>query len=153
MIDSISVSSDNLVINKGGGGTPPPPPSSPEINNSQSGQPAAVVELSKPVAQDSAKKSERVEKSQSEEKPPEEELKDSIDSLNKKLGKINQQILFKLDKKIDKHYISVIDKDSKEIIREFPPEEIRNFIARFDEFNEKLSTSSDVKSLIINLEV
>jgi uncharacterized FlaG/YvyC family protein len=73
--------------------------------------------------------------------------------LNEKLARLDREILFKIDKRINRNYISVIDKVSKDIIREFPPEEIRNFIARFDEINEKLSFSTDVKSLIINLEV
>lgn len=152
MIDSVSVNNDNLVINKGGG-TPPPPPSSPEISNSGSGQAAAEVEFSSPAAQKN-KKSERVEKSQSHQSM-EEELRESIKNLNDKLGSMEREILFKMDKKIDKHYISVVDKTSKEVIREFPPEEIRTFIARFDEFNERLHTSTDaeLKSLIVNLEV
>jgi uncharacterized FlaG/YvyC family protein len=66
---------------------------------------------------------------------------------------MDREVLFKLDKKINRNYISVIDKKSKEIIREFPPEEIRAFIAKFDEINQKLSMSHDVKSLIVNLEV
>jgi flagellar protein FlaG len=152
MIDGVSVNNDNLVINAGGVTKPSPPPSSPEISRSASGQAAVEVDLSTQVARDSNKKSERVDKSQSEQSP-EKELKESIDKLNEILEKMDREILFKLDKKIDKHYISVIDKTSQEVIREFPPKEIRTFIARFDEFNEKLNTSSDIKSLIINLEV
>lgn len=152
MIDGVSVNNDNLVINAGGGKAPSPPPSSPEISSSASGQAAAEVDLRAQVARDSNKKSERVDKSQSE-KSPEEELKESIEKLNESLENSGREILFKLDTKIDKHYISVIDKTSQEVIREFPPKEIRTFIARFDEFNEKLNSSSDIKSLIINLEV
>jgi flagellar protein FlaG len=150
MIDGVSVNNDNLVINKGSGA--PLPPSSPEINSSVSGQAAAELNLNTRVADDSNKKSERVAKSQTEE-AEEKQLKDVIQSLNDKLEQRSREIQFKLDKKIDRHYISVIDKQSKEVIREFPPEEIRTFIARFDEFNEKMNTSDDVKSLIINLEV
>jgi len=150
MIDGVSINNDNLVINKGSGA--PLPPSSPEINSSVSGQAAAELNLNTRVADDSNKKSERVTKSQTEE-AEEKQLKDVIQSLNDKLEQRSREIQFKLDKKIDRHYISVIDKQSKEVIREFPPEEIRTFIARFDEFNEKMSTSDDVKSLIINLEV
>jgi len=150
MIDGVSVNNDNLVINKGSGA--PLPPSSPEINSSVSGQAAAELNLNTRVADDSNKKSERVAKSQTEE-AEEKQLKDVIQSLNDKLEQRSREIQFKLDKKIDRHYISVIDKQSKEVIREFPPEEIRTFIARFDEFNEKMNASDDVKSLIINLEV
>jgi len=155
MIDSVSGNIDNLVINKGGG-TPPPPPSSPEINSTESGQAAAEVQISSRAAQEN-NKSERVEQSQSKrEQSLEDELRESIKKINDTLGSMDREILFKMDKKIDKHYISVIDKTSKEVIREFPPEEIRTFIARFDEFNERLHTSTsdaELKSLIVNLEV
>ncbi len=158
MIDGVSVNSDNLVRQPGAGSTPSPPPSPPETTGSESAQRAAEVDISTKVAQGSNKSSERV--SQGEEgaktrdgESLEKELKDKIGSLNDKLAKMDREILFKLDTKIDRHYISVVDKSSKEVIREFPPEEIRTFIARFDEFNERLSTSTDVKSLIVNLEV
>jgi uncharacterized FlaG/YvyC family protein len=58
-----------------------------------------------------------------------------------------------VDQRIGKNYVSVIDKESKEVIREFPPKEIRSFIARFMEFNENLASTTDLRSLIINLEV
>lgn len=164
MIDGVSVTSENLVINKGEGSVPSPPPSSSEIKSSESGQAAAEVELSitqeaqtptKP--NDSARQLERVIQREVEkpdkDKDLEKQLNETVDALNEKLARLDREILFKVDKRINRNYISVVDKQSKEIIREFPPEEIRTFIARFDELNEKLMVSTDVKSLIINLEV
>jgi flagellar protein FlaG len=165
MIDSVTVTSDNLVRNKGEGSPPPPPPSSSDIQQSESGQAAAEVDLNlrppeqtetdqtrqaKGAAEQTAKLQQDA---QSDDKDLDEQLKETINSLNEKLARLDRQVLFKLDQKINRNYISVVDKESKEIIREFPPEEIRTFIARFDEINEKLTMSSDIKSLIINLEV
>ena len=152
-MNNISIGNDNPVINTGVE-KQPPPPSSPEIRSSETGQssPAAEVELSKQAVGESNKKDENITKEKVTDKSLEEELKESIKSLNDKLGRMDREVQFKMDKKIDRHYISVIDKGSKEIIREFPPEEIRNFIAKFDELNEKLSASQDVKSMIVNLE-
>jgi len=167
MIDSVSYTGENLVINKGEGSAPSPPPSSAKTGSSDAAQPAIDVELS--ISQEVARHTQsgnvkenasqlerainrEVEKSP-REKDLEQELKEAIEALNEKLSRLDREILFKLDKRINMNYISVIDKESKEIIREFPPEEIRTFIARFDEFNQKLNMSTDIKSLIINLEV
>jgi flagellar protein FlaG len=154
MIDPISVN-ENLVINKGKGATPSQPPSSSEINaNNETARITTEVDVRAQLTKDTDanKSSERVSESQLTQSL-EEELKEMIQTLNEKLSRMDREVLFKVDKRIDKNYISVIDKESKEIIREFPPREIRTFIARFMEFNEKLATSTDVRSLIINLEV
>jgi flagellar protein FlaG len=157
MIDSVSITNDNLGVNKGEGNVPSPPPSPSEVKNSESGQTQESVEvkLGTQVSDTSNESDEGVLKSSEEmsEKELDEKLSETIDTLNEKLARLNQEVLFKVDKKINKNYISVIDKETKEIIREFPPEEIRTFIARFDEINEQLMVSKDVKSLIINLEV
>jgi len=162
MIDSVSVNNENMVINTGEGYVPsqPPSPSTSPTPKSSSG-PAAEVEISGEVkssaqagAEAQAVQASKTDKSNDKsDRDFEAKLKDSIATLNDKLTRMDREVQFKLDKKIDKSYISVIDKKSKEIIREFPPEEIRAFIARFDEINDKLSMSQDVKSLIINLEV
>lgn len=157
MIDSVSVNNDNLVVNKGEGNVPSPPPSPSEVKSSDSGQAQAAVEveLGKQLARSTNESNERVLKSDKEMsgKELDDKLSDTVDTLNEKLARLNREVLFKVDKKINKNYISVIDKESKEVIREFPPKEIRTFIARFDEINEQLTVSKDIKSLIINLEV
>jgi flagellar protein FlaG len=160
MIDGVSISQENLVINKGEGAEPSPPPSS---TNGKSGRAAVEADTAIKEIPQKASQSENAEQLEQQiktevEKPAreedlEEQLKETIDALNQKLARLDREVLFKVDKRINRNYISVIDKASKDIIREFPPEEIRTFIARFDELNEKLSYSTDVKSLIINLEV
>jgi len=163
MIDSISgnINADTLVKNTGEGSIPSPPPSPEAIKSTASSQSQAAVEVDVQIGlkgeetREPNRKSGQAEKAQ-QEKPDEgleDELKQVVDELNNKLTRLNREVLFKVDKKINKNYISVIDKGSKEIIREFPPEEIRTFIARFDEINQKLNVSSDVKSLIVNMEV
>jgi uncharacterized FlaG/YvyC family protein len=162
MIDGVSLTGENLVI----GSVPSPPPSSTQTRRSESGQAAAEVEIgfkqetrqtetnrtpgnAKQLGQTSKNE---VEKS-ARDSDLEKQMQDTIQALNEKLGRLDREVLFKVDKRNDRNYISVIDKNSKEIIREFPPEEIRNFIVRFDDFNQQLDMSADVKSLIINLEV
>jgi flagellar protein FlaG len=153
MIDGVTVNSDNLVINTGGGSVPSPPPSSLKTNTSESAQRAeetsAKVDLRPEVA---TQQTDEAAKEGSQEKL-EDELKETIERLNDKLARLDREILLKVDKRIGKNYVSVIDKESKEVIREFPPKEIRSFIARFMEFNENLASTTDLRSLIINLEV
>lgn len=156
MIDSVTVNNDNLIVNKGEGYTPPQPPSPsvPSSSQKSSSNEAAAVELSQEVQSNTQTTNEISKSSPKEnEMDMEKRLHESVNTLNEKLTKMDREIQFKLDKKINRNYISVIDRKSKEIIREFPPEEIRAFIARFDEINEKLSMSPDLKSMIINLEV
>lgn len=153
MIDSVPANSENLVINKGEG-VPSPPPSSPEITNSESSQAAVEVGLKGPMPETAKKSNARVSGTAKQtEEAMEDKLRETVEALNEKLNRLDREVLFKVDKKINKNYISVIDKQSQEVIREFPPKEIRTFIARFDEINEKLMVTPDVKSLIINLEV
>ncbi|MCP5048424.1 MAG: flagellar protein FlaG [bacterium] len=152
MIENIG--QENLTVNKAGEAGSTRPPSSQEVSkSSETSQAAVEVDLRSDVARDVNKSSERAAGSQKSDQSLEEDLRKTIDALNEKLSGLNRQVLFKVDKRINRNYISVIDKESQEVIREFPPKDIRAYIARFDQFNEKLNSSSDVKSLIINLEV
>lgn len=152
MIETIS-GNDNLSANKGEELVSSRPPSSLETSKSEASQSAVEVDLRSEIAKDVNKSSERVSEPKKSDESLEEQLKKTVEALNEKLIQLDREVLFKVDKKINKNYISVIDKQSKEVIREFPPKDIRTFIARFDEFNEQLSSSADVKSMIINLEV
>lgn len=172
MIENVSVANDSLMINKGEGVTPSQPPSpststaiSTATTQKTGSGPAVEVAITEQLAQSLAQSDQvstekqqtqnlsNTQGKQSNDQEMEKKLKETIESLNEKLARLDREVLFKVDKRINRNYISVIDKKSKEIIREFPPEEIRAFIARFDEINQKLMVSSDVKSMIINLEV
>lgn len=120
-----------------------------------------VNETAEVKAEIVAKKSQQVREQNAPEIEPDdlelevdpEELNEALERLNEKLYLSNREILFKTEKKINKNYISVIDKNSQEIIKEFPPKEIRRFLIGLKELEEKLGTNKDVKHLIINLEV
>jgi flagellar protein FlaG len=159
MIETISTN-ENLPINKGEGAEPSPPPSSSEVKaptksgvtgQTKTGQVKkdAAVELA-PEIKDAVESENRNE---DEGKTVEKELRETIERLNDKLSRLDREVLLKLDQRIGKNYVSVVDKQSQEVIREFPPKEIRSFIARFMEFNEKMAANTDIRSLIINLEV
>lgn len=147
MLETITTN-ENLPINKGEGAQPSPPPSSSEVKaptkSGGTGQVKkdAAVELA-PEIKDNEEEGKTVEK----------ELTETIERLNDKLSRLDREVLLKVDQRIGKNYVSVVDKQSQEVIREFPPKEIRSFIARFMEFNENLAADTDIRSLIINLEV
>jgi len=153
MIETIS-GNDNLAV-KGDQISSPRPPSSQEVKSSgEVNQNAVQVDIQAELTGETNTSDARIAASQrGGDQSLEEELKKTIEALNDKLTRLDREVLFKIDKRINKNYISVIDKESKEVIREFPPKDIRTFIARFDEFNEMLNNNPDVKSMIINLEV
>jgi flagellar protein FlaG len=154
MIETISTN-ENLPMNKGEGAQSSPPPSSSEVKapNKSGGtgqvKKDAAVELA-PEIKDAVEKENLNEE---EGKTVEKELSETIERLNDKLSRLDREVLLKVDQRIGKNYVSVVDKQSQEEIREFPPKEIRSFIARFMEFNEHLAANTDIRSLIINLEV
>lgn len=154
MLETITTN-ENLPINKGEGVPPSPPPSSSEVKapakSRGTGQVRtdAAVELA-PDIKDTVESENRNEE---EGKTVEKELFETIERLNDKLSRLDREVLLKVDQRIGKNYVSVVDKQSQEVIREFPPKEIRSFIARFMEFNENLAANTDIRSLIINLEV
>lgn len=160
MIETISTN-ENLPINKGEGITPSPPPSSSEAKDVRNTRSTArsdstaktSVDASVELAPGIKEVITNENKKESSEGVVEKELKETIERLNEKLGRLDREILLKVDKRIGKNYVSVVDKESQEVLREFPPREIRSFIARFMEFNEKLAANTDIRSLIINLEV
>jgi uncharacterized FlaG/YvyC family protein len=155
MVDAITAN-ENLVIKQGDTKTKTPPPASSEVSESGSrgsvaqkgGDAGSQVELSPTV-----KETLESDQQDRQDKLLETELNDTIGRLNDKLEGLNREILLKTDNRSGQNYVSVIDKGSQEVIREFPPEEVRTFIARFMEFNENLASNTDIRSLIINLEV
>lgn len=162
MIDNVT--NDNVIVNKGEGFMPSPPPSptvtsTPSTTQGIGTEGAVSLDISQEVQKlgtdQSTKSSNAVSlpNQKENEKDMEKKLQESVTALNEKLTRMDHDVMFKVDKRINKNYISVVEKNSKKVIREFPPEEIRSFIARFDEINQKLSRSGDVKSMIINLEV
>lgn len=147
MFDIISTN-ENLVISKGEGVYPSRPSASPGADAKVNASEGTAVQLSPGIREVTAKQEET-----SRDEMVEKELKETIQRLNDKLGRLDREVLLKVDERIGRHYVSVIDKESREIIKEFPPAEIRAFIARFMEFNEKMTASTDLRSLILNLEV
>ena len=57
---------------------------------------------------------------------------------------INRSILFEIDEELGVTIVRVVDKDTDELIRQFPPEELLNLSRRLKELNEQDSSSAGV---------
>ena len=146
MIENVSYSEN--INNLGGEGSSLPPSS--KVKETVEVKTDMAQELKKQeVKQDNSTKAEIKEDVRVDPK----ELNEAIDRLNEKLYLTNREIVFKTEQKINKHYISVIDRDSQEIIKEWPPKEIRKFLIGLKELEDQLGTNKDIKNLIVNLEV
>jgi flagellar protein FlaG len=146
MIENISYS-ENINNVRGDGAALPP---SSKLNETESVKPDVQVK-EQAVKQPEVSSEKRYDKAVETVDP--KELEEAIDRLNEKLYQSNRDIVFKTEKKINKQYISVIDKKSQEVIKEFPPKEIRKFLIGLQELEEKMVSNKDIKNLIINLEV
>ena len=63
----------------------------------------------------------------------EESVNQMTETFNKLMSKINVNIEFKYNKEIDMFNVKMIDKETKEVLKEFPPEEmIENMIKTRD---------------------
>lgn len=59
-----------------------------------------------------------------------EQLKKMIAEMNKKINKTNEEAVFGVHEETNRVMIKIQDKDTKEVIKEFPPEKTLDMIAR-----------------------
>ncbi|MDQ7055145.1 MAG: flagellar protein FlaG [Persephonella sp.] len=74
---------------------------------------------------------------------PQEVIKQAVENLNKKLDMLNSQLKVEFDKDTGIKVIKIVDKDTKEVIRQIPPEVILKIAKYLDEvtgllFSEKV---------------
>ena len=99
-------------------------------------QPSAASEL-KPQSPQAAKEEEKKEQEQEKRLAPgtmsEESVNNMTETFNELMDKINCNIEFNYNKKANMLNVKMIDKETKEVIKEFPPEEmIENMIKAKD---------------------
>jgi len=148
-------------ISMGGGNTSPSAPSEQEVlfqktsGRSIDGQTTSdrfQLSTENEIRQMEKAVEEQKEKSIQEDLP----LEKTIGRLNDRMNLLNRQLMFRLDERIGRNYVSIIDKETKETIKEFPPEEIRNFIAQMMEFEKRMQAggeSDQMGELVVNIEV
>lgn len=59
-----------------------------------------------------------------------ENLKRAVAEMNRKINNSNEEAVFGVHEKTNRVTIKIVDKDTKEVIKEFPPEKTLDMIAR-----------------------
>lgn len=59
-----------------------------------------------------------------------DQLKRAVAEMNKKIGNTNSEAIFGIHEKTDRITIKIVDKDTKEVMKEFPPEKTLDMIAK-----------------------
>lgn len=80
-----------------------------------------------------------------EKEGPEDDLGRMVRELNKELSSQNRVAQIKVDESINRRYISVIEKESRKVVQEFPPEEIRGYIRTIRDITAKGDESRSLK--------
>ncbi len=73
-----------------------------------------------------------------------QEVKNQIEELQQFNQSIDRSLQFKVDDELGVTIVRVIDKETDELIRQFPPEELINLSRRLKELNEQDSGNSGV---------
>lgn len=73
-----------------------------------------------------------------------EDVKNQIEELQQFNQNIDRTLQFKVDEELGVTIVRVIDKETDELIRQFPPEELINLSRRLKELNEQSSGNSGV---------
>lgn len=68
------------------------------------------------------------QQAQNEQQVPNEQLKKAVEQMNKNM--IHAHAVFGFHDKTNRVMIKIVDKDTKEVIREYPPEETLDMIAK-----------------------
>ncbi|MCT2537263.1 flagellar protein FlaG [Aquibacillus koreensis] len=67
------------------------------------------------------------------EEPNKEEVKSLVDSLNKFLEPTYTNLKFEFHEKLERYYVTIVDPESKEIIKEIPPKKLLDVYASMAE--------------------
>jgi flagellar protein FlaG len=87
---------------------------------------------------------DKLEPKASNDLSDEETVKSTIEEFQQFNQNINRSIQFKIDDELGVTIVRVIDKETEELIRQFPPEELLNLSKRLHDFNDESSTKSGV---------
>ena len=91
---------------------------------------SSTVVVSAPVAEQS-------------KKPEKETLDQTVDKANQQLESLNTSLRFKMDQSSDRVIISLVQSETGETIRQFPPEELLKMSANLQKVIDTLSQKSD----------
>ena len=102
-----------------------------EGNPSVTVQEAQKIDKSLNVVQDSKQKSnfsDQSMKEQQQQQPSNEQIKKAVEQMNKNM--FNSEAVFGIHEGTNRVTIKIVDKDTKEVIKELPPEKTLDMIAK-----------------------
>lgn len=102
-----------------------------ENNPSVTVQEAQKIDKSLNVVQDSQQKnsfSDQNMKEQQQQQPTNEQIKKAVEQMNKNM--FNSEAVFGIHEGTNRVTIKIVDKDTKEVIKELPPEKTLDMIAK-----------------------
>lgn len=97
-----------------------------DSNTSASVQEAQKVDQNMTVVQDSQQKNGYSE--QGKEQPSNEQIRKAVEQMNKNM--FNSEAVFGIHEGTNRVTIKIVDKDTKEVIKELPPEKTLDMIAK-----------------------
>jgi len=65
-------------------------------------------------------------------------IKEAVDLANKEIKIFNTDLDFSIDKELNKIVVKVIDKETEEVVRQFPPEHILKMAKNFEKYGSFL---------------
>lgn len=101
-----------------------------KVVSSYSGEEGTVSEISRDtrIVNNADDTSERQKGENGSRQPSEETMKQALSDINKKLN--NTECVFGMHEKTNRVTIQIVDKDTKEVIKELPPEKTLDMIAK-----------------------
>lgn len=94
---------------------------------------ATTVSVAKPQSDDESGGSAGNGSMQQQAKNPQfatEHMKQAVAEMNRKIGHSNEEAVFGVHEKTNRITIKIVDKDTKEVIKEYPPEKTLDMIAK-----------------------
>lgn len=110
-----------------------------KITATQEGGLVTGTPKGEPVVQKGTAKSAPVEKTQ---------LNGMIDELNGLAQVVQRQLEFSIDEDNGEVVVKVVDAETRDVVREIPPEEIREMRKRLSEISEKLFQKNEKTALL-----
>lgn len=80
------------------------------------------------VVQDSQQKGNNAEQGREQQQPSAEQIKKAVEQMNKNM--FNSEAVFGIHEGTNRVTIKIVDKDTKEVIKELPPEKTLDMIAK-----------------------
>lgn len=89
---------------------------------------AAVIDKNTPVVSQASEKGDQNNNNQQQSQQANEQIRKTVEQLNKKM--YNSEAIFGIHDETNRVTIKIVDKETKEVIRELPPEKTLDMIAK-----------------------